>query len=344
MKTKYQHLCLTVAMVVSFIVPTRAADQNQQTAPPTLKIIHFNVGNGDATFVVVERGSTKRTLLIDGGNWEMAGKVVIPGIQQEIPAGWIDYAIATQYDAEHRDGLVRVVRSLGMSGLGVVYDRDRTWPYTAKSSTDEEKVQERPLQPGSRIPLDPLSPSSADSRVVIECVAANGNTKGWRWTTQDPPLDENAESLAFLITFGKFRYFIGGDLTGGGRSGWNATPNIESAVSSDVGQVSVLRVNHHGSRTSTNQVFLSGLNPNVAIISTGHDRNDDQNYPWPSREVLDRLDALPHLGAVYITGEVNTPKGLTPDDKKKVRSNQGNISITTTGQGTFKVNETSYSL
>ncbi len=89
MKTKYQHLCLTVAMVVSFIVPTRAADQNQQTAPPTLKIIHFNVGNGDATFVVVERGSTKRTLLIDGGNWEMAGKVVI------LPGGLIMLSLPT---------------------------------------------------------------------------------------------------------------------------------------------------------------------------------------------------------------------------------------------------------
>jgi len=332
MKTGYRRFDLILVAVMT--LSTHAASQNPSTphTSPTLKIIHFNVGNGDATLVVIERDSKKKTLLIDGGSSQMAGNVVIPGIKQEISSQGIDYAVATHYDPEHRDGLETVVRSIGMSEGGMVYDRDRAWPSAPSRTADGEKAVDRPLQPGSRISLDP--------DVVIECVAANGNTKRWRWITKDPPLDENAQSLAFLITLGKFRYFVGGDLTGGGRSGWNATPNIESAIASDVGEVSVLRVNHHGSCSSTNQAFLSTLNPLVAVISTGH----DQVYQWPCREVLDRLNALPRLNAVYVTGDVATPKGLTADDKKKVKSSQGTITIVTTGGADFQVNGTRYSL
>jgi beta-lactamase superfamily II metal-dependent hydrolase len=145
------------------------------------------------------------------------------------------------------------------------------------------------------------------------------------------------------ISFRKFHYYIGGDLTGGGPSGWSAAPDIESHVAQYLGQVDVLRVNNQGSGTSTNQVFLAALNPKVAIISTGRDAMNDRVFHWPSREGLNRLNKS-SVVAFYVTGDADTPKGLTTEDKKKINSAQGTVTIATTGKGSFTVNGTSFPL
>lgn len=353
MNTTFGLSVLIVMAATAHVITAVAQTPVQQPPSATLKIIHFNAGNGDATLIVFQRGEDKRTLLLDGGSSETAGNVVIPGIKQEIGSARLDYAIATNYQDGHRDGLETIVRSIGMSGNGMVYDRDRAWPVAPSlCAPQDSKNLACPLQPGSLIPLDPLSsdPKNVDpkdpkkDRLFIECVAANGNTKTGRWTEQGASSNEDALSLAFLVSFNSFRYFIGGDLTGGGRSGWSATPDIERPVAADVGQVSVLRINHHGSRTSTNQAFLSTLNPLVVIISSGHDVKHGPDYQWPCRGVLDRLNALPRLNKVYVTGETGTPHGLTTEDKKKVKSAQGTITIVTTGGKDFQVNGDNYSL
>jgi beta-lactamase superfamily II metal-dependent hydrolase len=171
----------------------------------------------------------------------------------------------------------------------------------------------------------------------------NGKTSDSHGSADKSTLGENARSVALVITYGKFRYFIGGDLTGGGPTGWSGSPDIESRVAKDVGQVSVLRVNHHGSITSTNSVFLGTLNPTVAIISAGPNLRTDALFHWPSPKVLVRLNALAHLSAIYVTGSVDTT-GLADKDKKKLKDGQGNIAISTTGDKTFQVNGDTYTL
>ena len=313
------------------------------STPSTLTITHFNVGTGDATLVLFNfypkdnPNKTTQSVLIDGGDVQAAQKVVIPGLRKAHVTE-LKFAIATHYDPEHRDGLQTVITEIPMSMQGVVYDRDRGWPSINDVSSPVKTVENQPLLAGSEIILG----GEGDNRVVIKCVAANGATATWRYPRKGKDIDENAQSLAFLITFKKFSYFIGGDLTGGGKSGFRSTPDIESAVAKEVGEVTVLRVNHHGSDTSSNQGFLAALNPSVAVISSGKTPLNDRLFQWPSRKVLDRLTKLPRLTAIYITGQVATLDGLTEEDKKKVKDVQGDITISTTGDGTFQVNSTSF--
>jgi hypothetical protein len=63
------------------------------------------------------------------------------------------------------------------------------------------------------------------------------------------------------------------------------------------GDVDAMKINHHGSRYSTSQVFLDSLRPEVVVISVGN-RN---TYGHPAQETLDRLQASTSVRFVYQT-------------------------------------------
>jgi beta-lactamase superfamily II metal-dependent hydrolase len=339
MRTSISQQALKMILMLVVVSSVGAFVQSpSQSLSTELNIVHFDVGNGDSTLIVVGDGSDNRksllSVLIDAGSRSRAANVVIRGIhEQKIEA--LDYIIATHNDADLRAGLAAVLQSIHMTGKGAFYDRDRSW----KSGKEGA-----PLKPGMSLPIDfQDDPLKLKDKFDIKCVALNGNTTDLPWNYQKSALNENARSVALIVTFGKFRYFIGGNLTGGGPSGWNASPDIESRVAAAVGQVAVLRVNHHGSITSTNAVFLAALNPVVAIISAGPDPKTSTLFHWPSQKVILRLSAVPHVSAIYVTGKADT-NGLADQEKKKLKDGQGNITISTNGEDNFKVNGDMYRL
>src|SRR5712691_3617571 len=102
MSVKTSHRMVTLILLLTLINSGSASAQTQPPpASPVLRIIHFNVGNGDATLMVVEDGSPVHknlvSLLVDGGSRALAASVVIPGIRDhKIEA--LDNIIATHND------------------------------------------------------------------------------------------------------------------------------------------------------------------------------------------------------------------------------------------------------
>ena len=88
----------------------------------------------------------------------------------------------------------------------------------------------------------------------------------------------NDLSIVCKITYGHTSFLFGGNVE------WEAEHDLVEAgvdLSADV-----LKVNHHGSETSTSYVFLREVMPTYAIISVGA----DNPYGHPSDEVLSRLE------------------------------------------------------
>ena len=54
----------------------------------------------------------------------------------------------------------------------------------------------------------------------------------------------------------------------------------------NLSDIDVLKVGHHGSKTSSSKDFIDGINPNYSIISVGK----NNRYGHPNKEVLDNLD------------------------------------------------------
>jgi beta-lactamase superfamily II metal-dependent hydrolase/putative cell wall-binding protein len=125
--------------------------------------------------------------------------------------------------------------------------------------------------------------------------------------------DENDKSLCFLVEYGDFDMASCGDING---SNEGERTDVESAVAPSLGDVEVLKVNHHGSHYSSNTTFVQTVQPNVSIISVGKN-----TYGHPDPGAVSRLD---QQGDVFTT---NNPNDGTLVD--------GDITITTSGTSTF---------
>src|SRR5258708_4498480 len=135
-----------------------------------------------------------------------------------------------------------------MSGKGAAYDSHRACPNFVAGKNQKPA----PVMPDSTLKFE-------DPDLKVTCVAVNGKVSGGIHASGLASDDENGRSIALTIEYRQFRYFIGGDLSG----------VVESVLADNVGKVTVLRVNHHGSQTSSSKKFLDALAPKVAIISVG---------------------------------------------------------------------------
>jgi competence protein ComEC len=89
--------------------------------------------------------------------------------------------------------------------------------------------------------------------------------------------EPNSVSVVLLITWNGFEALLTGD----------AYVDVERRIMDAVGDIDVLKVGHHGSRTSTDSLFVATVRPEVALISVGR----GNRYGHPTREVLDRLNS-----------------------------------------------------
>lgn len=91
--------------------------------------------------------------------------------------------------------------------------------------------------------------------------------------------DENDSSQIYLLIYNKIKILLTGD----------ATIKSENFLldNYDLGTIDILKVGHHGSKTSTSERLLKTLKPQIALISSGK----DNKFNHPHSEVIERLNA-----------------------------------------------------
>lgn len=263
--------------------PPAATDSVAQESAP-LKIIVLDVGQGDSTLIVSPTGES---VLIDAGPKGAGSNVILP-VLESLGISRLTYIILTHFHEDHMAGIPEVIAGpdgqIGSSDdiridEGVI---DRGEPETIPEAPSfpfylmAVEGQRKTIRAGDQIELGNYS---------VKILAANGTLPdGTRIELGEPP-DENAASIALLIEYSGFKMFVAGDITGGGGSPPYQTPDIETHLAPFVGDIDVLRVAHHGSKTSTNDTFLSATTPEIAIISVG----DGNDYFHPHEITIERL-------------------------------------------------------
>ena len=280
----------TCLFLATGIAPLRAAPGKP------LDIYWIDVEGGAATLLVTPAGES---VLVDAGSPgdRDAGRIVhvardIAGLQH------IDHCIVTHWHSDHVGGVPMVAKQ-----IPVLHFRDRGIPDPPAKDVSATLLaayrecchgQSATLQPGDEIPL---KPADGQASVKLRIVAGSGLVLGEKAGAPQtrtcgkghPALPDdntdNNQSLAFLLSFGGFKFFDGGDLT------WNIEHRLACPVNL-VGPVDVMQCNHHGLDISNNPVLLEALHPRAVVINNGSQKGN-------KAATFARFKALRDLDAVF---------------------------------------------
>jgi hypothetical protein len=130
---------------------------------------------------------------------------------------------------------------------------------------------------------------------------------------------ENICSTAFRLSYGKFKYFAGGDFQYNGKSTY-AWKDIETPVAQVTGEVDVMKANHHGTSNTNGEVFLQKLSPRTILI-----------HPWrdvqPNLDTIKRMLALPGSPQVFASNMTEANKGRLGATISEFKSTQGHMVV-----------------
>lgn len=215
--------------------------------------VHFiSTGNSDS-ILIVDNG---KYALIDGADNDdeqsLVDYLTNLGIKQ------LDYLILTHPDADHCGGLDAVVKNFNIKNV-----------FVGNGDADSKTYQDfinacmaKKLQPS--VPL-------ADKTFKL----GNGSFKFYNQKANSKDVNDN--SLVALYTNGSNKYLFMGD----------AGTEVEKALPlKEIGKVNVLKVGHHGSKTSSSDTFIKSVAPKYAVICCGK----DNKYGHPHQEVTSVLN------------------------------------------------------
>ena len=229
-----------------------------------LELTALDVGQGEALFLSLPEGVVG---LVDaGGMPDYDGDGVIPydiGERVVSPYLWsrsirrLDFLAVTHPDIDHLGGAYAVMRNFRPREL-----------WLPRGVFQEEFAAIVSLARSLGAEVRSIGPSDA-----FEFGGVRFSSLG----AADDRLRRNDLSLVMLTRFGDHEFLLTGDLEGGGEA------RLATRLKAMRGEV--LKVSHHGSRTSTIPELLDRFEPRVAVISAGY----DNVYGHPHAQTLDRL-------------------------------------------------------
>jgi competence protein ComEC len=255
-----------------------------------LHVSFLDVGQGDAFLIQTPNG---QNILIDGGpdpqkiNLELSKKLPF----------WdrtIDLVVSTQPQADHITGLVEVLQRYKVKQVlepGVSYNSSiyQEWcNLVEEKQIKQDKAQAwQGIDLGNGVKIEVLNPPASLREETSDDIDNNGVVLRLSWG-----------EASFLFT-ADIREEVEFELIG-------QRANLRSTV---------LKVAHHGSKTSTTSQFLAAVDPEVAVISAGA----NNTFGHPSPEVLERLIGRLGEDNVYRTDEDGTIEFITDGEKLWLR-------------------------
>ena len=255
-----------------------------------LHVHFFDIGQGDSILVVSPSG---RQALIDGGP---DGDIVSQALADTLPGNdrSLDLVVMTHLDSDHSNGLLEV---LDRYTVGAVLSGPQP-PGSEMQGQWDQRLKQHGMAPvevraGHIIHLD--------DDVKLEVL--------------NPPRDRlfedsNNDSVALRLTYGNVAFLLAGDMES------EAEKRLVS-VGAELDST-VLKVGHHGSKSSTASSFLDAVGPAVAVISAGR----DNTYGHPAPVVIERLEASAGAENVYRTDEHGTVEIVSDGATVWVRTEQ----------------------
>ena len=210
-------------------------------------VYFIDVGQGDSALIVTKNN---KSVLIDtggkvGSNYSLMKSNVIPFFKS-IGIRKLDYLFITHGDYDHAGYGIDLVNNFNVKNK---------FTNKGKYNSLEKKLNIKSFN-NSYIKIDNVEIYSLNSKLYN---------------------NENSDSLVLLVIIDNYKLLFMGD----------ASINTEKDIMNnyDIGDVFILKVGHHGSKTSSSEEFINSVNPKYSIISVGK----NNKFGHPNKEVLDNL-------------------------------------------------------
>lgn len=210
-------------------------------------VYFIDVGQGDSALIVTKNN---KSILIDtggkvGSNYSLMKSNVIPFFKS-IGIRKLDYLFITHGDYDHAGYGIDLVNNFNVKNK---------FTNKGKYNSLEKKLNIKSFN-NSYIKIDNVEIYSLNSKLYN---------------------NENSDSLVLLVIIDNYKLLFMGD----------ASINTEKDIMNnyDIGDVFILKVGHHGSKTSSSEEFINSVNPKYSIISVGK----NNKFGHPNKEVLDNL-------------------------------------------------------
>ena len=265
-KTKFTNRVLSgvVVFILAIILTILQDDTQENKNTPALSnnvdekvsVHYIDVGQGDSIFIQ----SGNSTMLIDAGENDKGDQVVAylksQGVEQ------LDYVIGTHPHSDHIGGLDTVINNFPVKQVML--------PKVTHTTKTYEDVLKAVQKQGLKVTVPNVGDTYQLGELGITVISPG----------EDYGDELNNWSIGVIAKYKEVSFLMSGDAEVDAEQ-WMVEHNNDISAT-------VLKLNHHGSSTSSSQQFLDAVNPQYVIISLGK----DNKYGHPHKEVMERLEKM----------------------------------------------------
>ena len=248
------------------------------TIPQKLKIHFVDVGQGDCTFITTPQN---KTILIDGGGsmseeYDVGKSTLLPYI---LDRGYtkLDYVFISHFDQDHVGGILTILEELRVGQVYISKQEQDSENYQKfLKIVKDKKIQVKVLKQGDCLKIE--------KNLCFDIL--------WPIEEQIQENVLNNNAMVMKLRYGKFSMLFTGDIEDVAEK---KILDFYEEKGEDILKSDVLKVAHHGSKTSTTQSFFEKVNPKICLIGVGK----NNMFGHPTAEVLERINGT----KIYRTDE-----------------------------------------
>ena len=250
-------ICLLIVLIlINFII---------YIFPQKLRIFFIDVGQGDSTLIITP---DKKTVLIDGGgsdSFDVGEKVLLPYLLDRRILK-VDYVLISHFDTDHCGGIFTIMEKVKVKNIIISEQAEHSENYERfKKLMIHKKIRLIEVKKGDKIKIGRYSEFKIlfpTSRLLSE-----------------NPLNNN--SIVAQFNYNNFKMLFTGDIEK------LAEQQILKTEKAEI-RADILKVAHHGSKTSSIPEFIKAVRPKIALIGVGK----NNTFGHPNQQTIKNLENI----------------------------------------------------